>query len=296
MAVIIADGVAAGAPSAYALTDFATMRAAPWSLAVADISDVALAFLINAVTDIIERECDHHIVARDYTGWHDGNGARCLELPEWPLNSVSRVNIGILDALNVQCNDPLATEAYAEVNKAGTLLHLTILDGANAGTTDLSFAGHTTLTAMATAINAAVGSWTGTALGGYGGYRSNTLRPCGRRECYGSTATFQIPDEGESDYRTDYEYGQIILHGAFGHGYRNVHVEYNAGWTVIPPALHLLASEMVKLAFDNGKRDASLKSETLGDYSWTAGEILSAIDLKNANIQRRLAPFMNNPI
>ena len=229
MAVIIIDGVAAGAPSAYALTDFATMRAAPWSLKVADISDVSLALLINAVTDMIERECDHHIVARDYAGWHDGNGTSCLELPEWPLNSVSRVTIGTLDVLNVQCSDPLATEAYAEVNKDGTILHLTIMDGANAGTTDLSFAGHTTLTAIATAINAAAGNWTGVALGDYGGHRSRMLRPCGRRECYESVATFQMPDIGEADYRTDYEYGQIILAGAFGRGYRNIYIEYNAG-------------------------------------------------------------------
>ena len=298
MANAIIDGVAAGGAGAYALTDCATMRGAPWSLVVADISDVALGFLIDGVSDIIERELDHHIVARDYAGWHDGSGARELILPEWPLNSVSRVNIGTLDALTIQCDDPLATEAYAEVNRAGTILHLTILDGANAGTTDLLFAagGQTTITGIATAINAATGSWTGTASSGYGGYRSNTLRPCGRRECYGSTATFQIPDVGAAEYRTDYDDGQIILAGAFGRGYRNVYVEYNAGYTTIPPALKLLASEWVALAFYNGQRDAGLKSESLGDYSWTLADVSGACDVADANIQRRLAPFRNNPI
>ena len=111
-------------------------------------------------------------------------------------------------------------------------------------------------------------------------------------------ATFQIPDVGEADYRTDYEYGQIILAGAFGRGYRNVCVEYNAGYTTIPPTLQLLASEMVKLAFDTGKHDASLKSETLGDYSWTAGGsvIIDPNLITSAPIQRRLAPFKNNPV
>ena len=301
MAVIILDGVAAGGVSAYALTDLATMRAAPWSIPVAGVGavgDVSLSFLINAVTDMIERELDHKVAARDYAGWHDGSGARYITLPEWPLNSVSRVNIGTLDALNVECNDPLATEAYAEVNKAGTQLSLTILDGANAGTTDLAFAagGQTTLTGLAAAINAAAGSWTGTALSGYGGYRSNTLRPCGRRECYGSTATFQIPEEGEAEYRTDYEYGQIILNGGFSRGYRNVYVEYNAGYEDIPPTLALLACEFVAQAYYKGKKDAYLKSETLGDYSWTAGDSTSGIDMTSANMRRRLAPFMNNPI
>ena len=124
------------------------------------------------------------------------------------------------------------------------------------------------------------------------------LRPCGRRECYGSTATFQIPEEGEAEYRTDYEYGQIILDYGFGRGYRNVYVEYNAGYEDIPPALSLLACEWVKLAADNGKHDASLKSETLGDYSWSAGGsvIIDPSLITSAPIQRRLAPFKNNPI
>ena len=280
------------------LVDKATLRAAPWSIAAAELPDDALDFLIDSVTDMIEQELQRHIVARDYAGWHDGGGSRILELPEWPLNSVSRVNIGVLDALNVTCNDPLATEAYAEVNKAGTQLSLTILDGANAGTVALSFAagGQTTIAGLAAAITATPGSWTGTASSGYGGYRSNTLRPCGRRECYGSTATFQIPDEGEADYRTDYDYGQIILAGGFNRGYRNVYVEYNAGYEDIPPTLALLACELVLQSYNYGKKDASLKSETLGDYSWTAGDSTSGIDLTGTNMQRRLAPFKNNPI
>lgn len=262
----------------------------PWAT---DISDGLLGLLIKAASDAIERECDRHFAARDYAGWHDGSGMRYLILPEWPVNSVYRVTIGTLDALTVVCDDAGATEAYA--NCDGTRFNLTILDGPNAGTVQITLATNTPLTALAATITATAGSWTGSALGSYGTYRSASLRPCGRRECYGSYAYFQIPDEGEADYIIDYQYGQVILPsgGEFRAGYRNVYVEYNAGHIVIPEALQEICAELVSSMYFAGASDKDLKSESLGDYSWTAFD-RRVVDLGSKEMQQRLAPFKDN--
>ena len=297
MAVIILDGVAAGGVSAYALTDIAKVRAVT-GITVAMIGDDTLGFMIDSVTSALESECDRHFIARDYSEWLDGSGMRYQSIDEWPLNSVSRVTIGALDAISVTCNDPLATEAYAEVNMAGTMLRLTILDGANAGTVDLSFAAYKTIAELAAEVSATAGGWTGLALSAYGGYRSAVLRPCGRRECYGNQAYFQMPDEGEADYNVDYEYGQILLlAGArFPRGLRNVYSEYNAGYATAPKALELICIELVAQTYRTNARDMTLKSESLGDYSWTAADFTGSFDLSSDAMQRRLAPFKNNII
>ncbi len=287
---------------AHELTDDASVRAyAGWG--AADPTPALVASLITAATGMIEVECDRRLSERDIEEWRDGSGKRYLTLPDWPLNSVSRVTIGTLDALSIICNDATATEAYVEVNRAGTQLTLTLLDGVNAGTFNISFIAFPTLTAVAGQITATAGSWVGSALGPYGAYRSATLRPCGRRECYASLAYIQIPDEAEADYITDYDYGQVILAGArFPRGMRNIYVEYNAGYSAANQpnewaTLQMICNILVQRLHGLGTRDWWLGGEKLGDYAWTAA---SGMRVKEAifddGLKALLAPFKDNVI
>lgn len=296
------------APGIYALTGDAEVRAYA-GFGAADPTGPVMDALIDAATDMLEMECDRHFMARDYAGWLDGSGMRYLTLPDWPLNSVGRVSQGTVDAFSVICNDTGATEAYAGITFAATVgvsaswsaaefCRLVLLDGPNAATTDITLAANTPLSTLATAVSAVAGSWTGAVLGSYGDYRSRILRPVGRKECYGSFAYFQMPDyEAEDDYTVDYDLGQIVLPGGYGFskGFRNVYIEYNAGYATVPAALRQICNELVVWLYRTGRRDLSLKSERLGDYAWTAAE--GTADFMNSTeMQRRLAPFKDNVI
>jgi len=265
--------------------------------------DAKLGLLIAAVSDAVERECDRHFSRRLFTGWHDGRGHEELVLKEWPISSVRRVSIGSVDALSVRCLAPDASEATAEITDSA--LSLVVLDGADAGTTLLTLATETPLSSLVTAIGLVPGSWSAQALSSLGGHRSVRLRPSGVKPCRDASASFEMPEAGETDYFVDYDCGTISLKcGTFPRGKRNIYVEYEAGYETIPAALQQIAAEIVRAAYyatsslGVTSSGGAVKSETLGDYSYTLedGAGASAINeaLSREAMQRRLAPFKNN--
>ena len=298
---------------AYELTTVADTRIyAGWSDPPlgTEPSTVQIESMIDAVTNALEMECDRHFLARDYHVWRSGNGTRELSIPDWPLNSFSRISIDMVDAISVQCSDATATEAYVELSIATTVgipqssqaaenLILTIADGTNAGSVSIALAGFTTMNLLVAQINATAGSWSATTPSIYGSYQTSKLRPCGRRECYTSIATLQMPDLAEADYTTDYDRGIVQIHGSgFMSGFRNIYLEYNAGYVTTPPALKHLCHELIRRLWYDSRRDPGLKSETLGDYSWTAAtnRLIEATVWDSPTFQRRLAPFKNEVI
>ena len=252
--------------------------------------DARLGILIGAASDAIERDCDRLLAARNISEWRDGTGTPDIILPEWPLNSVSRVTIGTLDAITVVNNDPLATEAFARVTN--TTLEVIILDGANAGTDSVTL-GTKTIDTVIAEVNALGKGWAGNALSDYGGYRASTLRRAGRRECYGSFCYFQIPDEGEADYITEYDTGIIHLTGGlFPRGRQNIYIEYNAGYDPIPGTPQRICADLVADAYYAHQSAPNKKKEQLGDYMYEL-ESRPGWSVTSKDIQHRLAPFKN---
>ena len=266
--------------------------------------------LIDAATNALELECDRNFLARDYHVWRSGSGTRSMEIPDWPLNSFSRISTDSVDAINVQCGDATATEAYVEITptvtdgislgaSAAKNLVLTIADGTNAGSVTIALAGFTTMTLLVAQINATAGSWSATTPSIYGSYQTSKLRPVGRLECYTSIAALEMPDLAEASYITDYDRGIIQLNeSAFPNGYRNIYLEYNAGYVTTPPALRHLCHEIMRRAWYETQHDPSLKSETLGDYSWAAAtnRLIESTVWDSDTFQRRLAPFKKEVI
>ena len=278
------------------------MRGAPYSITAAKLPDDQLDFLIDAATSMLETECDRHFMERDYSQWRDGSGMQYLTLPEWPLNTVSRVSVGRQDAISVINNNATASEAYAEINRAQTLLRLTLLDGtdAAAGTIDVALGAGISIATIAATVTGLGFGWSGDSVSDWGDRRSTTLRPTGRRECFESSCYFQVPDDGSADYTVDYDYGQLVLSSGyrFALSARNVYVEYNAGYETAPAVLQHICAELVQMTYHKGGKDLAMKTERLGDYSYTLGgsTIIDPYILSSADMQKRLAPFKDNSL
>ena len=293
MGNIFGDGVAAGgvALSAYALCDLTYIKNF-LGTSLGAITDDSLTQAINGATDAIERECGGRLFkSRSHTIWLDGSGDRTLILPHYPLVSVERASIGKLDGMSVICNDAAgATEAYVDYD--GTTVTLTVVGGTNDGAYTATVAVSTTLGTLATALSALTGTWTAVALSGLSAYESASIYKCGQLEAFESYAYLQIPDEGEAEYTISLEpenESVLITDGVWPKGQKNIYVEYNAGYATIPYTLQQVCAELATIMLRSGARDTGLKSEKLGDHSWTAFE--GGGDLLEEGMRRRLAPF-----
>ena len=172
-----------------------------------------------------------------------------------------------------------ATRAAVAVGALG--MTLTITGGTSAGTDTILWAANVDLTAVVAAINAAIPAgkgWSGAlSSAAYGVYVSTELIPHGALACLNSDAYLDMPDpDGLSDYLVDWDAGMLERPGStWGTGSRNIFVDYTAGYATIPDDIEIAANEIVQGMFNRRKHDGVMKSEKLGDYSYTLAEFKS---------------------
>ena len=87
--------------------------------------------------------------------------------------------------------------------------------------------------------------------------------------------------------------GQVYFTGGFTRGVRNYRVTYSAGYTTIPNDLQQACITLVSF-FDNQTRSSGMKSETLGEYSYTKEDDINAT-IKNLGLDEILN-FYRNPV
>lgn len=262
-----------------------------------NITDAAHDAQLNQAISSAESEadayCNRTLLSTDYTSWLDGPGDSLMLLPNYPLTAVSRVSVYEVDAMSIKCAASDATQATVSV--AASALILFIADGASAGTTSLAFATYPTLADLETIIEATAGSWSVEIPPAYSLFQSSVLRPVGGLFAKDIWAQVQMPDQPESGYRVLFDEGSILAKwGGFPHGKQNVYVAYTAGYTngTAPDALKQVIMEMAGSVFYAGEHDITLKSEKLGDYSWTAADDAGAYGANlSARFGGKLAPF-----
>jgi uncharacterized phiE125 gp8 family phage protein len=120
------------------------------------------------------------------------------------------------------------------------------------------------------------------------------------------TAIYEVSGAGSEEeteliadtiYRYDSETGIIELIAdvwtsafdtAFAAGFLNYEVQYNGGYATIPDDVDMVCRELVVEAYNLSKRDSTLRSESLGDYSYTLADGLS---LSESQLER-MRPYM----
>ena len=268
----------------YALTTLAKVKT---YLGIANTdSNTILTRIINSVTAGIENYCGRKFKARAYTmERQDGGGSNFLYVNNYPIISVERVATTTTGALQIKCTDTGAYSATASITRssgslpANTHLKLSILGGSNAGDNSLALATYTTLTTLAAAGTALTG-WDVSVVGDYGAWASTELIIIGSSECKGTTLTMEVPYERLSNYLIDQEEGSIFYGIGFSEAYKNVYLDYNGGYATIPADLEQTAIEIISDVFESRGINANLKSEKIGDYSYTLGDIQTAVASK----------------
>ena len=277
------DGGALGAGGAvgldtYALTTLAKLKRYLHTTSSAD--DTILTEIINAVSDRIERECGRKFKARDYRERYSGSSDEFIILNNRPLIYTDRAAYGNEQAISVSATGFL--RATVQVYESGVRTFTVSTAGAEVSTNS-TFASNLTASDMATTINALSG-WTASAINNC---LSEDLNPI-TMGCLDQTQHLTWPDQDANVKYINRDLGQIAVvditewpttmssryrKGRRSYpirsGYQNYLIEYNAGYATIPNDLDMLCREISADLYNKGKKDRTLRSETLGDYSYT---------------------------
>jgi hypothetical protein len=240
--------------------------------------------LIDRATYFIERYCHRKFMSRAYTREiYYGSGHPNLILEQYPVTTVSRISMGRTNALYIK-NTTATNHATIEIT-ASALKYSA--DGAAATSLTLSTAPNT-INGLIAAINLIAG-WSATLLDSSLGTRKATdllIRP-GMYCLSPSLAYCEIPDDELTDYQLispseDRNYGMLYCPGGWIRGIEYF-VDYTAGYATAPIDMEDICIRLVVNRYNQSKKDGSIKSESLGDYSYTMADVRSLPDdLKDA--------------
>lgn len=275
----------------YALTTVAAFRAYT-GLEVATVDDLQVENLLNAAQNAVEGHCRRLFAVREYKEFYDGLGDPYLLLRQRPLVEVTRATMSRASALQITHAAANASLATANVSEDGrTLILLQRISGAwTTDTIDLTLPANLTLTLLAPAITLLAGWTASVAIAAYAPFPSTDLWPLAASPCLNASLTLAIAGGPDDGFSIDWEASELRRACGWPKGYRNVLVEYTAGYATIPYDLAQVCIEVAAKLYRLGERDTTLKSERLGPYAWTAAEGAGAA-LLDVGVMLRLVPF-----
>ncbi len=242
--------------------------------------------LADRATDLIERWSGRKFKTRTYDRRvFDGNGRTRFLLDQYPVTRVGRVSLGRTNCFHIT-NTTATNFATVEVTSSKVRLN------ADGTVSDITIASSATLNDLITAINAVAG-WSATLLNSSDGTRKayytsldgttkvpEILQMPAHACMSPGVAYVEMPDDDLEGYylettATDEDRNTGILYyvGGFTAGHQNLIVDFTAGFTTIPAALEELCLALVKLKYDRAKMDQNLRSESLGDYSYSTADL-----------------------
>lgn len=268
----------------YALTSLSNLK--DWIGVTGTADDAVLESAIDRATEIIERYCDRKFKSRTFYEWCEPNASKVMTVENRPITSVNTISYASRQTMIVS-SDTSGTDVLATIGNDGDSLRLhKIASNGTTTTVDLSFETYPTTSALVTQINSSISGWSASLQ--FNAY-SRTIYKFGGRGVIDATGTIEHAYDNVSDYRIDYESGEIFIGSdGFGNvwranyfprGFRPVYVEYVAGYSTIPADLELTAIEMAADMYRERKQDRTLGGESLGDYNYSrisVAELLSA--------------------
>jgi hypothetical protein len=201
------------------------------------VLDAALAFVESYTRRVFD--------SASYIEHHNGNGLPKLFLNNYPITAIQRVAIGRQAAIRV-CNTNTSSTAAVNVNALGVVLTYNGIADSTC-----TFANYATLTLLVAAINALSASGWSAELADatYGAYLSTELSPAYGKSCIKSQyVDLEIPFDGEYSFAVDPDAGILEICDGWPWGYRNVRVDYTAGYAEadMPDDLKFACKVLVK--------------------------------------------------
>jgi hypothetical protein len=228
--------------------------------------------MVNAVDKFISNYCRRVFDSASYTEYQNGSGLPDILLDNYPVTAIDRLSFGGVAAVRA-CNTNTSTRASVSVNTTGVVLNY----NGTANTTCL-FATYTTLTTMVAAINAITG-WSAELVdASYGAYLSSELLPMYGKGCLNSAyVDLEIPEDAEYDFQVNTDAGIVRVIDAVPVGFRNIRIDYTAGYATMPNDLKMAAKIIVKDWYEKrGESSFNLSSYSIGGMSKTITGLIPA--------------------
>ena len=208
------------------------------------VPDELITDLVNRASDIIENICDRKFKSRTFSERSDGDGTDLIIVQNPPIISLTRVAIGSLAVMSVTNSSTDAMYATAQVTS--TVMVLTIVGGANAGSDSPAFAANATISAMVTAINALGKGWVATSVSSlYDAYPTTELIERGAQPSLTSPSYHHVAALPTGNYRANNSSGLIYLSAGSYAGRQQILVEYTGGFATIPDDLEQACLDVV---------------------------------------------------
>ncbi len=252
----------------------------------------------DSVEQFVKSYCGRSFESADFKEEFNHNDTPSIFLREIPVTKIVKLALGTDDAIRIY-NTNASTSAVINVDTTKIIL---TYNGTDA-TEDLTFATNTTMTAMATAINAvtSVSGWVAATVTDFDAYITSALLPRYGAEAINNTNVYlKVPAQALSNFELDPESGEITRLTGFlaeprrggGHGmdydYANrcmsnshhnygsyyisskIYAHYTGGYTaaLMPKDLKLAIMKLVKFFYQKIEEESeSLTSYTVGDLS-----------------------------
>ena len=185
---------------------------------------------------------------------YNGKGYKVINLKQYPVTVVDRVAVGTRNAIEIK-NTNTGSSASVSVNSTGLRL---VLDGTADET--VLFATYKTITTVVAAVNALGDGWSASASSSdNSSFKSTDLVSQSASACInGMVVYLSIPDIAEPEISVDLDNGQIRLSFGFNIGFKNVFVDYTAGYTAanMPDDLKMAVKIIVQYMW--GKLDENI--------------------------------------
>ena len=250
--------------------------------------DTDIQGILDGAEVFVGNYCKRTFEETSYREYHSGKGTAWLHLDNFPVTNVTRLAIGRCSAVRIY-NTNTSSTATVSANSTGVMLTYN-------GTTDstCTFASYTTLTTLVAAINAlSANGWAAELTDTqYGAYLSTELVSCYGKSCIRSAQVYlDIPEVAEYDFELDEDAGIIEYPGKFPAGYRNILVQYTAGYTTttMPEDLKLAVKIIVKDWYEKRSESSfNLSSYSVGGMSKHIEGYIPQEALRILNAYRRM--------
>jgi len=237
------------------------------------------------VTRALETFWHRKIITATYRHERYDGGSDMLFLKNYPVTDVGLVSSGDAWVIRVRHIPYPAFNPYVVVSATGVSLYLN-------GTlvTTKTFAAYPTIALLVAALQTA--DWeivVASTLYDY--FPSNQLISVQNAGAYLAGAFLSVPWLPVSGYVVIPEDGIIQYESGFPPGDYNIIVTYTAGYAdtaSVPAEMKLVALRLMVVTVGRRKQDESMKSESLGDYSYTAADVSGSFDVL---IQKAAYPF-----
>lgn len=268
----------------YALCTLAELKAHLGITAVTD--NTILETYIDAASAKIERWIGRQIKLRTYSEWYGGNNVRSVKVKQYPINNVSGVYTGMASAFTIASTVSSDLRLTISINPEtlgtvvngalapGIVLTRTVVGGVST-TSTLTYATFQDVTDMVAAINAI----TGFSASVVTDMRCAQLHPRAGGDILQSTVTITGANVS-SEFVYDSFLGVVTIRQdayPFKYDYDprfppallSTLIEYSAGYTTIPDDIRQACMVLAGTMYLSRKKDGSLQSESLGDYSYS---------------------------